>query len=207
MPKAKRNYNSVEFALDKRLANSWMCHGSYMWSRDAGNYSGLSSSDENGRDNPNNSARLRLPVDDVRPDGKLIDGVLATDRTHQVKAQALYQFKWGTTVGLNEFLASGTPITRQVPIIAASNYPIRYLGREQRGPDADVLAVRPVSCSTRSRSAAAGDPAQCQRAEPVRPAHRHQPGLDRRRTGVDPATGPATTAKPRSTPASWTSIS
>src|SRR5207237_56109 len=54
MPKATRNYNAVEFALTKRLANRWMFYGSYAWTRDAGNYSGLSSSDENGRDNPNN---------------------------------------------------------------------------------------------------------------------------------------------------------
>ena len=133
MPKATRNYNSVEFAVDKRLANSWMFHGSYMWSRDAGNYSGLSSSDENGRDNPNNSRDFDYPSMTFDQHGKVIDGVFDTDRTHQVKAQVLYQFKWGTSVGLNEFVASGTPITRQVPIIAPDNYPIRYLGRNSEG--------------------------------------------------------------------------
>jgi hypothetical protein len=59
--------------------------------------------------------------------------VLDTDRTHQIKAQALYQFKWGTSVGVNEFVASGTPITRQVPVVTGSNYPIRYLGRNSEG--------------------------------------------------------------------------
>ena len=63
----------------------------------------------------------------------VLDGVLDTDRTHQIKAQALYIFKWGTSVGLNEFLESGTPITRQVPIISPDNYPIRYRGRNSEG--------------------------------------------------------------------------
>jgi Carboxypeptidase regulatory-like domain/TonB dependent receptor-like, beta-barrel len=139
MPKATRNYNSVEAALDKRFSNRWMFHGSYMWSRDAGNYSGLSSSDEPvaatgiGRDNPNNSRDFDYPSMTFNQKGEVIDGVFDTDRTHQVKAQVLYQFKFGTSVGLNEFLASGTPITRQVPVVTGSNYPIRYLGRNSEG--------------------------------------------------------------------------
>jgi hypothetical protein len=133
MPKATRNYDAVEFGLDKRFSNNWMFHGSYQWSRDAGNYSGLSSSDENGRDNPNNSRDFDYPNMTFDQTGKVIDGVFDTDRTHQIKIQALYQFKWGTSVGANEFMASGTPITRQVPVITGSNYPIRYLGRNSEG--------------------------------------------------------------------------
>jgi len=133
MPKATRNYNSVEFALQKRLANSWLGNLSYTWSRDAGNYSGLSSSDENGRDNPNNSRDFDYPSMSFDQTGKVLDGVFDTDRTHQIKAQGVYQFKWGTSVGVNEFMASGTPITRQVPVVTGSNYPIRYLGRNSEG--------------------------------------------------------------------------
>ena len=133
MPKATRYYNSVEFAFDKRLSDNWMFHGSYMWSRDNGNYSGLSSSDENGRANPNNSRDFDYPSMSFDQKGKVLDGVLDTDRTHQVKMQALYQFKFGTSVGANEWLATGTPLTRQVPIISPDNYPIRYLGRGSDG--------------------------------------------------------------------------
>jgi hypothetical protein len=133
MPKAKRLYQSVEGRLEKRLSNRWMAVGSYTWSRDAGNYSGLSSSDENGRTAPNNARDYDYPVMSFDGKGQLLDGVLDTDRTHQVKLQALYIAKWGTSFGLNEFAASGTPITRQVPIIAGSAYPVRYLGRNSDG--------------------------------------------------------------------------
>ena len=139
MPKATRNYNSVEVALTRRLGNNWMLHGSYIWSRDAGNYSGLASSDEPnaatglGRLSANNARDFDYPSMSFDQTGKVLDGVLDTDRTHQIKAQGLYQFKWGTSVGVNAYLESGTPITRQVPIIAGSNYPVRYLGRGSEG--------------------------------------------------------------------------
>jgi hypothetical protein len=133
MPKATRLYNSVEGRLERRLANNWMATVSYTWSRDAGNYSGLSSSDENGRDNPNNSRDYDYPAMVFDQHAKVLDGVFDTDRTHQIKVQALYLTKWGTSLGVNEFASSGTPITRQVPIIAPDNYPIRYLGRASEG--------------------------------------------------------------------------
>jgi hypothetical protein len=109
-----------------------------MWSRDAGNYSGLSSSDEvnatgNGRVNPNNSRDYDYPAMVFDQHAGVLDGVLDTDRTHQVKLSGLYLFKWGTSVGLNQQIFSGTPITRQVPIIAPDNYPIRYRGRASDG--------------------------------------------------------------------------
>jgi hypothetical protein len=132
-PKAKRNYNGVEASLEKRLANNWMFHGSYLWSRDTGNYSGLSSSDENGRDNPNNARDFDYPAMSFDGKGKLLEGPFDTDRTHQVKASVLYMFKWGTSVGINQYVLSGTPITRQVPIISPDNYPIRYRGRNSEG--------------------------------------------------------------------------
>jgi hypothetical protein len=138
MPKASRNYDAVEFRLERRFRNNWLLNGAYMWSHDAGNYSGLSSSDEvnasgNGRDNPNNSRDYDYPAMVFDGHGKVIDGVLDTDRTHQFKFSGLYLFKWGTSVGLNEQIFSGTPVTRQVPIIAPDNYPIRYRGRASDG--------------------------------------------------------------------------
>ena len=87
MPKATRNYNSVELGLQKNFADHWFANGSYMWSRDAGNYSGLSSSDENGRDNPNNSRDFDYPAMSFDQTGQVLNGVFDTDRTHQIKCR------------------------------------------------------------------------------------------------------------------------
>jgi hypothetical protein len=134
MPKATRNYNAVEASIEKRLQNRWMFGGSYTWSRDAGNYSGLSSSDENGRDNPNNSRDFDYPAMSFDQTGHVLDGVFDTDRTHQIKLSGLYQFTFGTEVGVIQYAESGTPLTRQVPIVSAADaYPIRYLGRGSDG--------------------------------------------------------------------------
>ena len=119
--------------LEKRLSSNWYAVGSYLWSRDAGLYSGLSSSDENGRDNPNNSRDFDYPSMSFDQHAHVLDGVLDTDRTHQIKIGALYEFKFGTSVGVNQYAESGTPLTRQVPIIPGDNYPIRYLGRGSEG--------------------------------------------------------------------------
>jgi len=133
MPQAKREYNSVEGRIEKRMSNNWFLVGSYTWSRLSGNYSGLSSSDENGRDNPNNSRDYDYPVMSFNGQGQPLEGVLDTDRTHQIKANLAYLFKTNTSVGLNQFATSGTPLTRQVPIIAPDNYPVRYAGRGSEG--------------------------------------------------------------------------
>jgi len=59
--------------------------------------------------------------------------VLPTDRTHQVKLQAIYDAPFGLSLGGNWFLASGIPITREAAYIAGSNYPIFYEGRNSDG--------------------------------------------------------------------------
>ena len=186
MPKATRNYNSVGGPPREAAVEQLDALGSYTWSRDAGNYSGLSSVGRERPRQPEQLARLRLSVDVVRQTGKVLDGVFDTDRTHQIKAQVLYLFKWGTSVGLNEFIASGTPITRQVPIIAGSNYPIRYLGRNSEGrtpifSQTDLFVAAPFRIGgTRSLEL------QHERAEPVRPATVMSRVSTMRRSGAIP---------------------
>ena len=51
-PKPTRNYDGVEFRLRKRLSDSWSVTTTYLYSRLFGNYSGLTSSDENNRNSP-----------------------------------------------------------------------------------------------------------------------------------------------------------
>jgi hypothetical protein len=140
LPKAKRDYDSVEFAFEKRMRNNWYFRPSYLWSRLYGNYSGLSQSDEignattgAGRNSPNVGRAFDYPVMMFQDGGTAAYGPLGTDRPHQFKAQFIYQFGFGTSVGLNEYLASGTPVSREIGIYPTSNLPVQYLGRGSDG--------------------------------------------------------------------------
>ncbi len=133
MPKPKRQYDSVEFYADKRFANNWSLRASYLYSRLYGNYSGLTQSDENGRTSPNVGRGYDYPAMMFDQHGDPSYGPLATDRPHQFKAQAIYQFNFGTAIGLNEYLSSGLPVSRELGILPPSNYPLQYLGRGSDG--------------------------------------------------------------------------
>ena len=132
-PKAVRDYDSVEFAFEKRFADNWYLRSSYLWSRLYGNYSGLSQSDENGRTSPNVGRLWDYPMMMFKDGGVADLGPLATDRPHQFKTQFIYQFNFGTTVGLNQFVASGQPVTRLIGIYPPNNLPVQYLGRNSDG--------------------------------------------------------------------------
>jgi len=53
VPKAKRDYKGLELTFQKRYSDNWALYLSYTISRLYGNYSGLASSDEDGRTSPN----------------------------------------------------------------------------------------------------------------------------------------------------------
>jgi hypothetical protein len=133
LPKAVRDYDSVELALEKRFASNWYLRTSYLWSRLFGNYSGLSQSDENGRTSPNVGRLWDYPMMMFADGGIATYGPLATDRPHQFKTQFIYQFGFGTSVGLNQFVASGLPVTREIGIYPPNNLPVQYLGRGSDG--------------------------------------------------------------------------
>jgi outer membrane receptor for Fe3+-dicitrate len=50
-----------------------------------------------------------------------------------VKAQFVYQTNFGTTFGVNTYLASGIPRTRELAYTTSSAFPIQYLGRNSDG--------------------------------------------------------------------------
>jgi len=133
MPKPKRKYDGVELALNKRMSNNWSGRVSYLWSRLYGNYSGLSQTDENGRQSPNVGRLYDYPVMEFGEDGQPVYGVLATDRTHQFKAQFIYDFKFGLSTGVNWYGASGIPRSREMAFLPPNNYPVNYLGRNSDG--------------------------------------------------------------------------
>lgn len=113
--KPQRNYKAMELSLDRRLANNFYFNVNYTWSRLFGNYSGLASSDENGRTSPGVNRFFDLPYIGYTYKGKPDNGLLATDRTHVVNSYGAYIFDWmGSRVHSTDFtyfttFQSGTP--------------------------------------------------------------------------------------------------
>jgi hypothetical protein len=129
-PRAKREYTGVELRAQRRLTDGLQINGNYVWSKLYGNFSGLASSDENGRSSPNVNRFFDGIYMSYDQFGNPTYGRLGTDRPHQFKAQLIYDFRFGTTVGFNQYIASGTPISRQV---SNNGLPFFYLGRGSEG--------------------------------------------------------------------------
>jgi hypothetical protein len=132
-PKAVRDYDSVELSVSKHYSDNWSARVSYMWSRLHGNYSGLTQSDENGRTSPNVGRTFDYPLMAFNQTGNPEYGPLGTDRPHQFKAQFAYTAPFGTTVGVNQYVESGVPVTREARFIPGNNFPLQYLGRGSDG--------------------------------------------------------------------------
>lgn len=133
-PKAKRDYDAIEVRLDKRFSRSYQFAASYTWSSLRGNYSGLASSDENGRTSPNVNRYFDLPWVNIDKNGKYVDGDLATNRPNTFKFFGGYskKSKLGLTTLAPTFLIySGAPITTQASI--TSGIPVYPYGRGDLG--------------------------------------------------------------------------
>ena len=122
-PKAKREYYALNLSLEKRFSNNWQGGINYTLSRVAGNYSGLSSADEGGRNAPN----VELYYDDwfMMYDvyGHVLHGPLPQDRTHYLKAYGSYVFPFGLTVGITAYARSGLPLTSRLNMNNRYMYP------------------------------------------------------------------------------------
>lgn len=124
--KPQRTYDAIEVRLDRRFADNWFFNMNYTWSRLYGNYSGLASSDEDGRTSPNVNRFFDLPHAGFTVAGGQDNGLLPTDRTHAFKFYGAYNFDWdkllkfgkGNETMLSMFttVQSGTPITSTVDI-------------------------------------------------------------------------------------------
>ena len=132
-PKAVRDYDGVEAIFNRRLANHWAGRLSYLWSRLHGNYSGLAQADEPGRADPNVGRLFDYPIIMFDQTGHATFGPLPTDRPHQVKAQLIYETGFGLSAGINGYVASGVPVTREAAFIPPNNFPVQYLGRGSDG--------------------------------------------------------------------------
>ena len=103
-------------------------HRELCWSRLYGNYSGLSQSDENGRTEPNIGSTFDAPLALFGGDGEALYGRLATDRPHPAKAQPIYTFPVGVSVGAFQSVASGVPVSR-FAVLSPGIAPVFYAGR------------------------------------------------------------------------------
>ncbi len=125
-PKAERVYDALELSVNKRFADNYFVNASYTYSRLFGNYSGLASSDENGRSSPNVNRFFDLPFLGFDADGNPDNGRLATDRPHIVKVNAGYNQVWSnsnTTEFKGFFIGqSGTPISTRVSFYGANTF-------------------------------------------------------------------------------------
>ena len=131
VPKPVRDYDALELRFTKRHSNNWSLNSSLTLSRLYGNYSGLASSDENGRTSPNVNRFFDGIYMMFDQNAEPVLGRLATDRPVQFKVNGYYTMPWGTNVGAVFYAASGTPISRQVNMV--SSLPVLYLGRGSDG--------------------------------------------------------------------------
>ncbi|HUR99583.1 MAG TPA: TonB-dependent receptor [Pyrinomonadaceae bacterium] len=124
--KPVRRYDAVEVSLNRRFANNFYFNANYTWSRLFGNYSGLASSDEEGRLAPNVNRYFDQPQVGWTAAGGPDNGLLNTDRTHVFKFYGAYSLDWkerfGTASDMStEFqvftsIQSGTPLTSMATV-------------------------------------------------------------------------------------------
>lgn len=148
-PTAKRNYDAIELTVHRPFKEQWSLRATYTYSRLVGNYSGLASSDEFGRAEPNIERYFDALHNAFNQNGREVVGVLNTDRSHAVEAQALYRTPWGTTAGVNSSWRSGTPVSEEVSYIGVPFFP-HGRGNKGRTPNltqTDLLLTHPINFS------------------------------------------------------------
>jgi hypothetical protein len=151
--KARRDYDAIEMRLDKRFSKAYQFSASYTLGRLYGNYSGLASSDENGRNSPNVNRYFDMPWVGYNQKGQITEGLLATDRPHTFKLFGTYTNinKLGqTTFAPYVSWYSGTPLTTEVAVVTTATmfpYGRGDLGRTPMFFNSDMSVtheIRPV---------------------------------------------------------------
>jgi hypothetical protein len=160
VPKARRDYDAVEFRFNHELREgrlrNFSYFASYTWSRLYGNWAGLANSDEAGRSQPNVSRAFDLAQGNFDQKGRNVFGLLATDRPHQFKFFGNYQFKTRaglTDVSLSQLAFSGTPLSSEVTFIVPVFFNGRGdLGRTPTFTQTDLLFAHTVSLGERVKA-------------------------------------------------------
>jgi outer membrane receptor protein involved in Fe transport len=160
-PKAKRNYDGLEFRFDQRFSEGYLRNlnlfASYTYSRLYGNWAGLANSDEAGRSQPNVSRAFDLTPANFDAKGHNVYGLLATDRPHVLKLFPSYRVNWrkggSTDFSFSQFVASGTPLSSTVTIIVPVFFNGRGdLGRTPTYTQSDVLLAHTFNLSERVKA-------------------------------------------------------
>ena len=125
-PEAIREYYGLNLTLEKRFSKNWQGSINYTLSLTKGNYGGLSSTDEFGRNSPNVERSFDLWFMGYEMDGTPIDGTLPQNRTHYIKAYGSYTFPIGLTLGFAAYGRSGNPITTRLNFNNSYIYPLGY---------------------------------------------------------------------------------
>lgn len=120
--KPQRRYDALQLVYDTRFFSNLNLNLNYTFSRLYGNYSGLASSDENGRLSPGVNRFFDQPFVGFTASGQKDNGRLATDRPHVFNASGSYNFDWlgsksnSTELSFFTTIQSGTPQTTFVDI-------------------------------------------------------------------------------------------
>jgi Carboxypeptidase regulatory-like domain len=130
VPEVVNVYDGVEFVVRKRYSHNWQATSSILFSRLYGNYGGLASSDENGRQAPNVSRYYDSLFLSFTEKGTEAIGRLNTDRPVQFKLQGSYTMPWGTNLGVNFFAFSGL---LQSSTVSFQGVPVYFKGRGDLG--------------------------------------------------------------------------
>lgn len=152
--KPERVYDALETRLERRTGN-FSFQAAYTYSKLQGNYSGLASSDENGRTSPGVNRFFDLPHLGFTAAGTPDNGVLATDRPHVFNVNGQYLLNWGgnqsTNFGAFSTFQSGTPQTSFYSFYAqAVLYGRNDMGRTPMFTNTDLMVSHRVRFGSRS---------------------------------------------------------
>ena len=142
---AVRDYQALEFSYNHLFTGAFSVRAAYTYSELEGNYSGLASSDEFGRTDPNVARYFDALHNGFDQDGNEVIGPLNTDRPHNFEVQALYRLPWNTSIGTNLSWASGTPVSEEVFYNGVPYFPYGRgnLGRTEALKNVDLLVTQP----------------------------------------------------------------
>ncbi len=142
---AIRDYEAIELSFNRRFADNFSVRASYTYSKLSGNYSGLASSDEFGRTDPNVARYFDGWVYGYDSQDRIVDGVLNTDRPHAFEMQGTYRMPWAMTAGLNFSYVSGGPVSTDASYNGVNFFPNgrNDMGRLDSIMNFDLMLAQP----------------------------------------------------------------